>query len=152
MKHRAELTLVPQLLSGTADDDEIKSCFPVFHELRPHLRNEMSFCEQVRRQHRVSDYDISVIRLASTVVSAIGFRISEHLAWGKVLYIDDLSTLSNHRNLGCAASLLNWAADYGKAEACEAMHLDSGYGRKHAHRLYLKQGFELVSHHFSRHL
>ncbi|MFC3114057.1 GNAT family N-acetyltransferase [Cellvibrio fontiphilus] len=128
-------------------DQEINSCFSVFKELRPTL-NYQEFLPQVRRQESQS-YQIIAIRQHGEIKSVAGFRFCEFFAWGKVLYIDDLATLSSDRGHGYASSLLAWLIEYAKTEGCKGVHLDSGYARHAAHRLYLQKGFRLSGHHLS---
>lgn len=131
-----------------ATDEELASCFPVFQALRPHL-TEAVFVDQVRRQWE-QGYRIVALRQANQVSSAAGYRFAEFLAWGKVLYIDDLSTLPCARKQGQAGKLLEWLMASAREQACHAVHLDSGHQRHEAHRLYLNKGFVLSSHHLSR--
>jgi GNAT superfamily N-acetyltransferase len=128
-------------------DAEIESCFPVFSALRPHLK-QSDFLPQVRRQQTQS-YQVLALKHDGAIKSVAGFRLAEFLAWGKVLYIDDLSTLPGETSRGFAGSLLDWLADYARSRQCQAVHLDSGYTRHAAHRLYLHKGFRLSSHHFA---
>jgi GNAT superfamily N-acetyltransferase len=128
-------------------DAEIQACFAAFSELRPHLR-EAEFLPQVRRQQRQS-YQIAALRHGGIVKSVAGFRSGEFLAWGKIIYIDDLSTPATYRSQGFAGALLDWLHDHARALDCAAIHLDSGHARHAAHRLYLNKGFQLSSHHFS---
>ena len=81
--------------------------------------------------------------------SVAGFRFTEHLFGGLSLYIDDLSTLPEHRGKGYAGALLDHLVALARARGCEQVHLDSGHHRHDAHRLYLNQGFRISSHHFS---
>ena len=128
-------------------DEEIASCFPAFYELRPHLKSE-NLLPQIRRQEQQS-YQILALRHGDFIKSVAGFRQCEFLAWGKIVYIDDLSTISEARGNGFAGILLDWLIDYAKSNGCEGVHLDSGYSRNDAHRLYLQKGFILSSHHFT---
>lgn len=128
-------------------DAEIQACFPVFSELRPHIQTDQ-FLAQVRRQQAQS-YQILAVRQQGTVKSVAGFRFAEFLAWGKILYVDDLATLSGETSQGFAGALLDWLIEHAQAHGCQGVHLDSGYQRHHAHRLYLNKGFQLGSHHFS---
>ncbi|NOV29397.1 GNAT family N-acetyltransferase [Methylomonas sp. ZR1] len=130
-----------------ATDAEIQACFPVFSELRPHLKQEQ-FLAQVRRQ-RLQSYQILAVRQQGAVKSVAGFRFAEFLAWGKILYIDDLATRSGETAQGFASALLDWLIAHAKAHDCRGVHLDSGHQRFTAHRLYLNKGFQLSSHHFS---
>lgn len=128
-------------------DTEIESCFPAFSALRPHIEQK-NFLAQVRRQ-QVQLYQILALRHDGTVKSAAGFRFAEFLAWGKVLYIDDLTTLPGETSKGFAGSLLDWLINHAKINQCQGVHLDTGYTRHAAHRLYLHKGFLFKSHHLS---
>lgn len=128
-------------------DAEIESCYPAFSALRPHVRRE-DFLSRVRRQEEQS-YRVLALRHEGSIPSAAGFRIVEFLAWGKVLYIDDLTTLPEARGKGFAGALLDWLVAHAKDAGCDAVHLDTGYGRHAAHRLYLGRGFELNCHHMA---
>ena len=128
-------------------DEEIDSCFSVFNILRPHISYDI-FLPQVRRQQQ-QFYQILALRHEGIVKSAAGFRCSEFLAWGKVLYIDDLTTLVEARLNGYAEILLDWLIDYAKSHHCNSVHLDTGYARHSAHRLYLRKGLQLNCHHLT---
>ncbi|MBD9363070.1 GNAT family N-acetyltransferase [Methylomonas fluvii] len=126
---------------------EIQACFPVFSELRLYLKQEQ-FLAQVRRQ-QLQSYQILAVRQQGAVKSVAGFRLAEFLAWGKILYVDDLATLSGETAQGFAGALLGWLIAHAKAHGCQGVHLDSGHQRFTAHRLYLNKGFQLSSHYFS---
>ncbi len=128
-------------------DDELAACFPAFLTLRPHLSLD-AFKQQVRRQ-QTQGYRIVAVRADEQVLSAAGYRFAEFLAWGKVLYIDDLTTLESARGHGHAGALLDWLIGQARQQGCNAVHLDSGYQRHAAHRLYLNKGFVLSSHHLA---
>lgn len=131
-----------------ASDADLQACFPAFQALRPHL-NEANFIAQVRRQS-AQGYRIVALRTKGQGVrSAAGYRFAEFLAWGKVLYIDDLTTLEAARGQGHGGALLDWLIKQARDQGCIAVHLDSGYQRHAAHRLYLNKGFVLSSHHLA---
>lgn len=129
-------------------DLDIESCFEVFLVLRPNLTRQ-EFLPRVRRQSQ-QGYQIAALRSGSLIASAAGFRICEFLAWGRVLYIDDLSTLPNQRGQGHAGAILDWLTNYAAFQDCNAIHLDTGYTRHAAHRVYLSKGFELSCHHMAK--
>lgn len=130
-----------------SSDAELASCFPTFLALRPHLSLD-GFLQQVRRQE-AQGYRIVATKAGGLVPSAAGYRFAEFLAWGKVLYIDDLTTLESARGQGHGGALLDWLIAHAREHGCSAVHLDSGYQRHAAHRLYLHKGFVLSSHHLS---
>src|SRR5262249_30821514 len=84
-------------------------------------------------------------------VAAAGYRFTEHLHWGKAIYIDDLSTLEAFRKKGYARMLLDFIVAEAGSNQCREVHLDSGLlpSRYDAHRMYLKYGFNITSHHFA---
>lgn len=59
-------------------------------QLRPHLE-ESVFAKQVLRQID-QGYRLVCLEENEEVQALAGFRIIEFLAWGRVLYIDDLIT------------------------------------------------------------
>ncbi|MBU2704976.1 GNAT family N-acetyltransferase [Zooshikella marina] len=127
--------------------DQIELCFDAFKELRPQIEKKQ-FVEQVLRQRKQS-YQIVAIKIGDKVPCAAGFRFAEFLAWGKVLYIDDLTTLPEYRKRGYAAILMDWLIEYAQSQKCDGLHLDTGHQRHSAHKLYLKKGLNINSHHLS---
>jgi len=132
-------------ISSPAD---IERCFEAFLELRPHLKDPQSFVSQVLAQQK-EGYEIQGIFEGDEGVACIGFRFMTTLAWGKILYIDDLITKAKCRGSGYGGALLKHAILIAKDHGCEQIHLDTGYGRHSAHRVYLSHGFELNCHHLS---
>jgi GNAT superfamily N-acetyltransferase len=127
-------------------DEQIRSCYPVMAELRPHVTAE-EFVKQVRRQQQIACYDLAYV--ADQEVKAVaGFRISENLAWGKFLYVDDLVAKSEDRSKGYGGALFDWLVEYARREDCDQFHLDSGVHRFAAHRFYLAKRMAIESHHF----
>lgn len=129
------------------NEDEIASCFDVFKVLRPHL-DKQRFMSQVLRQKEQS-FQIIVVKARDKICSAAGYRFSEHLAWGKILYVDDLITLPECRGNGFAALLIDHLISIAKDNDCQQLHLDTGHQRHSAHKLYLKKGMSITSHHVS---
>lgn len=129
----------------------IPLAFDVFLELRPHLTDAQHFTEQVLHQQE-EGYRLFAILEGVEVVSCIGFRILTTLAWGKIVYIDDLITKSTCRGKGYGNALLDYAVQYAQEQGCAQVHLDSGYTRNTAHRVYLNHGFEIACHHFAHKL
>ncbi|TXI95978.1 MAG: GNAT family N-acetyltransferase [Burkholderiaceae bacterium] len=136
-------------------EQEVCGSFAAIQALRPHLSLDQAL-PQIARQ-RLQGYrmlglrDESIAELAKpeAIPSFIGFRVAEFLAWGKIIYIDDLSTIDSQRGQGHAGILLDHVIAIAREQACSAVHLDSGYARNAAHRLYLNKGFILSSHHFA---
>ena len=83
-----------------------------------------------------------------------GFRVLETLAWGRMLYVDDLVTRADRRGRGHGGALMRRLAVEACRTGCEQLHLDSGVGpeRADAHRLYFNSGLRISSYHFSREL
>ncbi|HEY8155649.1 MAG TPA: GNAT family N-acetyltransferase [Myxococcota bacterium] len=140
----------PGAVSLATTDAEIAACFPVMHELRLKLVAS-DFVARVRRQQQAG-YQLAMLSGAAGPVAVAGFRLSETLAWGRFLYVDDLATLASERSRGHGARLLGWLADYALEHGCEQLHLDSGVQRLDAHRFYQREGLAITSHHFARDL
>src|SRR5262245_44622816 len=137
---------MPLTIQLATSDEQIKCCYPVMAELRPHVSAD-EFVTRVRRQHDIAGYELAYV--ADQDVKAVaGFRISENLAWGKFLYVDDLVAKSDDRSKGYGGALFDWVLDYARRENCDQFHLDSGVHRFAAHRFYLTKRMAIESHHF----
>lgn len=128
-------------------DEQIARCFPVMRELRPHL-DESSFVGRVREQMD-RGYLLAFVDDGGRAVAATGYRFGLNLAWGRHVYIDDLVSLAERRGRGHGGVLLRWVIDLAWSRGCDSVHLDSGVHRHGAHRFYLREGFDITSHHFA---
>ncbi|MBV9548674.1 MAG: GNAT family N-acetyltransferase [Alphaproteobacteria bacterium] len=133
-------------------DADIARLFPLLRELRPHLKDEADLLARAARQKAQSGWQLIYAEDAGVPVAAAGFRISEWLAWGKTLYVDDLICRESHRGKGFARALLRWMEELARRENCAALHLDSGTQRTGAHHFYFRQGLSISSFHFSKQL
>lgn len=130
------------------DDEQVRSCYAVMAELRPHVSAD-EFLTRVRRQQEIAGYEIAAITDGAGEVKAVaGFRISECLAWGKFLYVDDLVSKSDDRSKGYGGALFDWVVEYAKKHDCDQFHLDSAVHRFAAHRFYLVKRMSIEGHHF----
>jgi GNAT superfamily N-acetyltransferase len=128
-------------------DPDIEACYQIMQELRPHIaRNE--FVARVRNQEK-SGYQLVFVEDRNDLVAVAGFRVSENLAWGRFLYIDDLVTAANYRSNGYGAKLLAWLREYAVKEGCCQLHLDSGFQREDAHRFYERESLSKNGFHFA---
>jgi GNAT superfamily N-acetyltransferase len=129
------------------DDQAIQECYPVMAELRPHV-SAGNFLPMVRRQIATAGYKLAYVR--DVEVKAVGgFRISECLAWGKFMYVDDLVSKRDDRSKGYGGALIDWLIEYARSQDCDQFHLDSGVQRFDAHRFYLMKRMLIEAHHFS---
>lgn len=133
-------------------DFDIRRVYRVMRELRTHIKSEDEFLERVRRQRRQSGWRLIYTEDNGLPVAAAGFRISEWLAWGKALYVDDLICLESHRGRGFAEALMRWMEEHARKEGCGEFHLDSGTHRLGAHRFYHRLKLGITSFHFQKKL
>ncbi|EKO3906639.1 GNAT family N-acetyltransferase [Vibrio fluvialis] len=119
----------------------------VLLQLRPQYDLD-TLAAQINRQ-RSNGYQIAYAKSSEGVLAVAGFSVGEKLAWGKHIYIEDLVTNTEFRSRGVGKFLLNWLQMYALENDCEQVHLDSGVQRFEAHKFYLREGFNIASHHFS---
>ena len=79
--------------------EQIQACYRAMQQLRPHHTEKAAFVSQVQRQIK-EGYQLAYTEADQEVKALAGFRFLECLAWGKVLYIDDLITDSETRRSG----------------------------------------------------
>lgn len=129
-------------------DEEIKDCFAVMSELRPHISRE-DFTPFVRRLMANTGFRLVYLKASEEVKAVGGFRISEWLAGGKYLEIEDLAAKSGERSKGYGGAVFDWLVDLGKRENCDQIRLVSHVKRFAAHRFYLRKGMIIEAHYFS---
>jgi GNAT superfamily N-acetyltransferase len=130
-----------------AEDKDIRRCYPVMAELRPHLDPE-EFLRKVKKQGELAGYRLAYLTDGG-VRAVAGFRVTECLAWGKFMRVDDLATRSEDRSKGYGGELFDWLVTLAKEEGCDQLHLDSRVQRFGAHRFYLSKRMIIECHHFS---
>ncbi len=128
-------------------DQELSAIAHVMLQLRPNYTVD-SLIDQIKKQQKAG-YQLAYVKSDEKVLCVAGFVVSEKLAWGKHIYIDDLVSDEKHRSTGAGSFLLNWFKSYCVEIGCKQLHLDSGVQRFPAHRFYLRERFDIASHHFS---
>ena len=129
-------------------DTEIASCWEAIFLLRPMLERE-NFVSQIKNMQK-EGYNLLYIQEDNQTVAIAGYRIYSMLYCGKMLYLDDLSTLEAHRGKGYASRLLNHLKEIALTQDCVSIHLDSGPNRTIAHKLYFKEDFTISAYHFQK--
>jgi GNAT superfamily N-acetyltransferase len=86
--------------------------------------------------------------------AAAGFRVMEMLAWGRIIYVDDLVTRAGQRGHGHAGAVMAHVEAEARRLDCESVQLDSGLQaeRADAHRFYFRHGMRINAFHFAREL
>jgi GNAT superfamily N-acetyltransferase len=129
---------------------ESARAFVAMAELR-RLADMRSFLERVAVQRREGYRLVGSFEDGDDDAAGVaGFRPGNFLAWGRVIYVDDLSTRARYRGRGHASALMDWLIGEARRLECDQLHLDSGVGpdRETAHRLYLNKGMRISAHHF----
>ena len=138
---------VPMKLHVAETDADLRKISGVLLQLRPAFAAER-LVAQIKEQMR-QGYRIAYVEEAGEVLCVAGFVVATKLAWGKHVYVDDLVTAEHRRSKGAGAKMIAWLKAYALEQGCTQLHLDSGVQRFGAHRFYLREGFDIGSHHFS---
>ncbi|GAA3627207.1 GNAT family N-acetyltransferase [Flavivirga jejuensis] len=129
--------------------EEILSSYLIMKELRPCIE-EANYVDLIRELEIKSNYQLLGVEVDNKIEAVSGFRISQSIAWGKYLYIDDLITTSNSRSGGHGKEMLDWLSEYAKKNLCKRIDLDSGVQRFGAHRFYLRERMDIICYHFMK--
>lgn len=126
------------------------AAFAAMRQLRPHVSDLSEFVRRVDDVQREQGYRLAGVFVddASDAVAVAGFRVTDNLANGHNLYVDDLVTDEAHRGRGHARRLTAWLVDEARRLGCTTFHLDSATYRHAAHRLYLTAGLDITAFHF----
>jgi len=131
-------------------DQRILDCYPVMAELRPHIKPD-EFLPLVKRLTEVTGFQLAYLS-EGDIKAVAGFRISEWLAGGKYLEIEDLVAKSNERSKGYGGALFDWLVEHANENNCDQVRLVSRVSRLDAHRFYTRKGMSLEAHYFSMNL
>ncbi len=138
------------IISQSETQADIERCHPVMAQLRPHLSLTEFVARVLRQTHE--GYRLLHAEIAGNVVGVAGCRIMETLAWGRILYVDDLVTDEAWRSQRVGSTLFDALVQFARDRECRELHLDSGVQRFDAHRFYLAKRMHITSHHFSMRL
>jgi len=129
------------------NDDEIRNCYAVMAQIRPHFE-PAEFFAQVKRQAENSGFKL--VYLSDGEIKAVGgIRTGEWLSGGKYLEIEDLVTRDGERSNGYGGELFEWIVNFAKRENCAQIRLVSHVRRFDAHRFYLNKKMIIQAHYFS---
>ena len=126
---------------------EISDCYLVMAELRPHIRPD-EFLPLVKRLNASAGFKLAYLT-DGEIRAVAGFRISEWLARGKYLEIEDLVSKTGERSKGYGGRLFDWLVEHARENDCSQVRLVSHVSRLDAHRFYLRKGMSLEAHYFS---
>jgi len=130
-----------------ATEDELKYCYKIMHQVREDL-SEKDLSKIISEQIK-NGYKLAYVLLDDQVICVAGFSILQKLSLGKHLYIDDFVTDKSVRSTDAGKALLDFLKIYAKQQDCKSIELDSLVQRYDAHKFYLSQDMQIVSHHFS---
>ena len=139
------------MIKPATTDDDIRRCWPVLRQLRPHLE-EAELLPAVRRMVPHGFRLVYAEDEAGEVKAVAGYRVTEMLRTGLMLEVDDLVTDAHARSAGYGKALMDWLVVEAQALGCSVIELDSGVQRHAAHRFYFREGMHILGYHFSRSL
>jgi GNAT superfamily N-acetyltransferase len=140
-----------QTIAFATSADDIRSCFGVMSQLRPHLA-EGEFLKLVRHLAETTRFQMAFVTEGGEIKAVAGFRISEWLASGKYLEIEDLVVNEEERSRGYGGALFDWIVAYAKERGCDQLRLVSRMDRDEAHRFYERKGMTRFAYYFSMNL
>lgn len=120
-------------------EQELRACYPVMKELRPHLASPEAFVAQITRQ-RGQNYHILAVWEGDEVVALAGYRYQENTVYGRFLYVDDLVTAERHRSRRWGALLLAKLTVFAEEAQCARLVLDTALTNVQAQRFYFREG------------
>jgi ribosomal protein S18 acetylase RimI-like enzyme len=120
-------------------DADIRACFPVMHDLRPHLTGPDELLARVRRQQGAG-YRILAAWSGEEVVGLAGYRPQENLIRGPFCYVDDLVVAGPARRGGLGKALLDAVASEARANGLPSLVLDTALDNTFGQRFYFRFG------------
>lgn len=128
--------------------EELAACYPVMHELRPHLDSPKTFIERARRQQEQGWRLLAQWR-GDVPVALAGYRWLDNLVHGRFVYVDDLVTTAGARGQRSGHALLFELKRLAKAGGAQKLVLDAAMANSRAHRFYFRSGLLATGVHFT---
>lgn len=127
---------------------EIDACFPVMSQLRPKIARE-DFAGRVAELSAATGLALAYLDDGG-IKAVAGYRVSDWLAGGRYLEIEDLVTADGERSKGYGGQLFDWLVELAAREGCRQVRLVSNMRRVDAHRFYLRKGMAQEAYYFSK--
>lgn len=138
---------MPLEIADVAADD-LARVLPVLQELRPHV--DLAELRAIAEEGRPQGLVFTAAWDDGACVGVAGWRVIALTHTRRKLYVDDLVVTAARRSAGVGRALLDHLEGRAREAGCTVVDLDSGVQRHRAHRFYLREGFDITSHHFSR--
>ena len=124
-----------QRIFKVSDQSELKECFSLMKELRPHLslQEYLAIYEKARQE---SKYEILALEEDDQIVALMGYRFLTDFVRGRHLYIDDLVVSEKVRSRGWGAYLLKRAEEIAKDNNCKILRLCTGVENSRGMKFY----------------
>ncbi|MDH6590378.1 ribosomal protein S18 acetylase RimI-like enzyme [Variovorax sp. TBS-050B] len=120
-------------------DEELRACWPVMRELRPHLESADDMIARMRRM-QADGYRLLAVWHDGEAVALGGYRLQENLVYGRFLYLDDLVTRESARGRRWGERVIDETTRIARAAGCVRYVLDTGLSNALAQRFYFRQG------------
>ncbi|MFI5611846.1 GNAT family N-acetyltransferase [Amycolatopsis sp. NPDC051903] len=131
---------------GAGDPRLESELFPLLRQLRPRLTREQ-FGELATTGHE-QGLRYLVAYADGAALAAAGYRVLV-TSRGRILYVDDLVTAEEARSTGVGGRLMSEVEQLARRHGCALLELDSGVSNTAAHRFYIRNGFDIIAHHFA---
>ncbi|MBN3763752.1 GNAT family N-acetyltransferase [Burkholderia sp. Ac-20365] len=136
------------ILRHAETDADLKACFAVMQQLRPHLKSVEEFVARVAVQ-RAQGYRLLGVWENGKPVALAGYRRIDNLIHDRFVYVDDLITDEAGRGKGHGERLLAEIGALGRADGCQRLVLDTALANALAQRFYFRCGLLARGLHFS---
>ena len=149
---RSESTriVVDDVILGHAETPaQLRACFPVMAQLRPHLCGPEDFAARIGRM-RAERYRLLAAWQDSIPIALAGYRLQENLIYGSFLYVDDLVVADSYRGRQWGARLLDELEGIARQAGCRKLVLDTALSNALAQRFYFRQGLLTGAMRFSK--
>lgn len=139
-------------LRHAESETDVAACFCVMQQLRPDLKTERAFLDQVALQRPQGYRLLGLWDEDDRPMALAGYRRLDNMIHGRFLYVDDLITLHGERGRGCGERLIDALRDLGRTQQCARLVLDTALSNALAQRFYFRSGLLALGLHFSMEL
>ena len=117
------------------DEDELRSAYPVMHELRTHL-TEDAYMDALTKMTPSGYRLFALFEDDGSLAALAGITFATNFYYGRYVWVFDLITRDGARSQGYGGKLLGHIEALARAEGCDTIALSSALHRLDAHRFY----------------
>lgn len=132
---------------STLDSSSVSLILPFIQDLTHHKFSNAVLLQRFQKMI-TQNYECIGIYKDDMLIGCCGLWYQMRHYSGESCELDHFFIVPKHRNQGIGNVFIGWVEEHVKSKQCEALELNSYVGNAASHKLYFREGFEILGFHF----